>query len=72
MTSATLPGGPAVAGATSATFRAIGTTNRILVTDPRSLVEATALAKEHLAELDLAVSRFRTDSEVSRLAARAA
>lgn len=54
------------------TFQAIGTTNRVVVTDPRTLVEATQLAVWYLGELDLAVSRFRPDSEVSRLAARAA
>lgn len=73
MDTATLPSGSTPVDApTSATWRAIGTTNRIHVTDPRSLVEATALATDHLARLDEAVSRFRPDSEVSRLAARAA
>ncbi|MFN8099913.1 MAG: FAD:protein FMN transferase [Dermatophilaceae bacterium] len=57
---------------TATRFDAIGTTNRILVTDPAALIEATAVAKEHLAALDAAVSRFRDDSEVSALAARAA
>lgn len=56
---------------TSSTFRAIGTTHRILVTDPAALAQATLIAKDHLADLDLAASRFRPDSEVSRLAARA-
>ncbi len=72
MTATTVAPGTAVAGPTSATFRAIGTNHRILVTEPGVLIEAVALTKEHLAELDLAVSRFRPDSEVSRLAARAA
>ncbi len=57
--------------AASSTFRAIGTTNRVLATDARSIAEATLTAQDHLAELDLALSRFRDDSEVSRLAARA-
>lgn len=59
-------------GPTSASFQAIGTTNRILVTEPAVLIEATLVAKEYLADLDAAISRFRSDSEVSRLAARAA
>ncbi|HEY3337754.1 MAG TPA: FAD:protein FMN transferase [Propionicimonas sp.] len=52
----------------AAEFAAIGTTNRILVTAGSSLPAAIELAKGHLAELDKAVSRFRADSEVSRLA----
>ena len=54
-----------------AEFRAIGTTNRILATDLTVLIEATAIAREHLDALDRAVSRFRPDSEVCRLAVRA-
>ena len=49
-------------------FRAIGTTHRVLATDPTALHTATAIALAHLAELDRAASRFRADSEVSRLA----
>ena len=56
----------------SGTFSAIGTTNHILTTEPAVIAEAVLVAKDHLADLDLAVSRFRPDSEVSRLAARAA
>ena len=52
----------------SAGFRAIGTRHRILVTEPDVLVPAVDLAREQLAALDLAASRFRPDSEVSRLA----
>ncbi|HEY3546996.1 MAG TPA: FAD:protein FMN transferase [Propionicimonas sp.] len=52
----------------TASFTAIGTTNRILVTVGSSLPSAVEIAKEHLAELDKAVSRFRDDSEVSQLA----
>ncbi len=51
----------------TASFTAIGTTNRILVTDGSSLPAAVEIAKAHLAELDKAVSRFRDDSEVTRL-----
>ncbi len=55
-----------------AVFDAIGTTNRVLATDPDALSAAVALAKDYLSDLDRAVSRFRDDSEVSRLAATAA
>lgn len=67
MTAQTLPV-PAIAVASS-TFAAIGATCRILVTDAAALVEARAIAQDHLAALDLAASRFRPDSEVSRLVA---
>jgi thiamine biosynthesis lipoprotein len=53
------------------TFRAIGTTNSVLVTRPDVLADALDIAQRHLHEVDRAVSRFRTDSEVSLLAARA-
>ncbi len=67
MTQASLTiGTPAVA-----TFEAIGTTNSVLATIPSSLDAALAFAVDHLAALDRAVSRFRPDSEVSRLAERA-
>jgi FAD:protein FMN transferase len=52
----------------SGTFNAIGTTNAVLATVRDSLDPALTLARGHLAELDRAVSRFREDSEVSRLA----
>jgi len=63
---------PPQAQPTSTRFHAIGTTHRIHVTEPATLIDATAIAREELAQLDLAASRFRPDSEVSRLAARAA
>lgn len=53
------------------TFTAIGTSHRIVATEAAALPEARALALDHLAALDLAASRFRPDSEVSRLAAAA-
>lgn len=53
-------------------FRAIGTANRIVATELSALPDAVTLAQRHLADLDAAVSRFRDDSEVSRLAAAAA
>lgn len=59
------------ADAVGTEFRAIGTTVRLLTTDPRALVPATDLLRRHLEALDLAASRFRLDSEVSRLATAA-
>lgn len=56
----------------SAAFRAIGSEHRITVTNPWTLQDALRIATGHLAELDAAVSRFRPDSEVSRLAAQPA
>ncbi len=52
----------------SGTFSAIGTTNAVLASVPAALEPALTIARQHLAELDRAVSRFREDSEVSRLA----
>jgi thiamine biosynthesis lipoprotein len=43
------------------------TTARVVVTEPSRLDEAAGLVVEHLAEVDLAASRFRDDSEISRL-----
>jgi len=60
---ATTPAAPA-----GTRFEAIGTDIEVLVTEPGALAEATAVVREHLDRLDLAVSRFRPDSEVSRLA----
>ncbi|GAB3052486.1 FAD:protein FMN transferase [Intrasporangium mesophilum] len=60
-----------VDGAAGGTFRAIGTTNQILCTRPDLLDRAVDLAQSHLREVDRAVSRFRTDSELMRLAGRA-
>jgi thiamine biosynthesis lipoprotein len=53
-------------------FAAIGTTNRVLSLHPEHLDVAVEAARDHLTVLDAAVSRFRTDSEVSRLHAAAA
>jgi thiamine biosynthesis lipoprotein len=44
------------------------TTARLVVTDPAVLPAARALVEDHLAQVDRAASRFRPDSEVSRLA----
>jgi thiamine biosynthesis lipoprotein len=54
---------------TAAQWPAIGVTVRLVVTDPTTLAEARALLEQQLAELDLACSRFRPDSELRRLVA---
>jgi thiamine biosynthesis lipoprotein len=51
----------------SATFEAIGVLNQVTVDEPAALDEAVAIATREVAELDLACSRFRDDSELSRL-----
>lgn len=66
------PVGPARPQPTYArSFTAIGTTNRIVTTDPTSIVPAYARAVAYLDDLDRVASRFRTDSEISRLTERA-
>lgn len=57
-----LPAEPA-----TACFEAIGTTNSIVATVPDELPDAVEIARAYLAALDLAASRFRPDSELSRL-----
>ncbi|WP_410596388.1 FAD:protein FMN transferase [Amycolatopsis sp. lyj-23] len=52
-------------------FPALGTTAELLLTDPTRLGEATAVLREELAAIDSACSRFREDSEISRLNAAA-
>lgn len=54
-----------------ADFEAIGTTNSILATNSACLAPAVEVAREYLAALDAAVSRFRDDSEVMRLSGAA-
>ncbi len=54
----------------TASFPALGTTAVVVVTNPAALVEAQALLAADLAALDLACSRFRPDSELSRVNAR--
>jgi thiamine biosynthesis lipoprotein len=51
----------------STAFRALGTTAEVLVTDPARLGTAVELLHEELAAVDEACSRFRADSEISRL-----
>ncbi|HET9897888.1 MAG TPA: FAD:protein FMN transferase [Streptosporangiaceae bacterium] len=50
-----------------ATFEVFGTTAVLLVTDPAALGDARAVADAELAAVDEACSRFRPDSELSRL-----
>ena len=54
----------------STVFGALGTTVRLLTTEPLVLAEAEAIVRDHLVALDLAASRFRDDSEVSMSIAR--
>ena len=48
-------------------FRVFGTTATLLVGEPGRLADARAVADAELAAVDLACSRFRPDSELSRL-----
>jgi len=48
-------------------FPALGTTAEVVVTDPRRLAPAVAVLREELDAVDRACSRFRADSEISRL-----
>ena len=50
-----------------ATFKVFGTTAVLLVTNPALENQARAIADTELAAVDLACSRFRTDSELFRL-----
>lgn len=54
----------------TAQWSAIGTTARVVVTKPVHLEAAHDIAVDALAQLDHACSRFRSDSEIARLAAR--
>lgn len=47
--------------------RALGGSLRLVVTDPRSLASAKAAVDRIISAIDLAASRFRDDSELSRL-----
>ena len=49
------------------TFGVFGTTGVIVVTEPAALGQARAIADVELSAVDLACSRFRPDSELSRL-----
>jgi thiamine biosynthesis lipoprotein len=49
------------------TFEVFGTTAVLLITDPAAISQARAIADRVLADVDLACSRFRPDSELVRL-----
>jgi thiamine biosynthesis lipoprotein len=51
----------------SATFEAIGVLNQVTVDEAGALAEAVRIATREVAALDVACSRFRDDSELSRL-----
>jgi FAD:protein FMN transferase len=55
----------------AARFRALATTAEVLVTDAAALPHAERVVRDHLRALDEACSRFRPDSELSRLHDRA-
>ena len=57
----------ATATIASRTFRALGTSATVLVTDPDALAPAHALLAAELAAIDAACSRFRCDSELWRV-----
>lgn len=54
----------------TAQWPAIGTTACVVVTDPAHLDAAQGIVVDELAHLDIACSRFRSDSEIARLATR--
>ena len=51
----------------SASWRALGTLVQLVVTDPSALPQARQLLENDLAEVDVACSRFRPDSEIRAL-----
>jgi thiamine biosynthesis lipoprotein len=59
--------GPSVRRAATARWQALGTGVVVRVTDPSWLDRAGAILARELREIDLACSRFRADSELSRL-----
>jgi thiamine biosynthesis lipoprotein len=60
-----------VNGLAAASGRALGTWRRVVVTDPSRLHRAEFAVDEVVAQVDAACSRFRDDSELSRLNAAA-
>ncbi len=52
---------------TSASFRAMGAMNVVVVDEPAALGLATATARRVIEAIDAVGSRFRTDSEISRV-----
>ncbi|HZL48249.1 MAG TPA: FAD:protein FMN transferase [Solirubrobacteraceae bacterium] len=55
----------------SASWRALGTSVVLKLTDPGALARARGLVEKHLWEIDRACSRFRADSELERVNAGA-
>ena len=51
----------------SASWRALGTSVVLKLTDPRALAHARRIVEQHVREIDRACSRFRADSELVRL-----
>jgi FAD:protein FMN transferase len=56
---------------TSASWRALGTSVVLKLTDPGATAQARRIVEEQLREIDRACSRFRADSELERVNARA-
>ena len=52
-------------------WTALGTTATVLTADPRQIESAAAAVREELEAIDLAASRFRSDSDLSRVNAAA-
>ncbi|HMD52908.1 MAG TPA: FAD:protein FMN transferase [Solirubrobacteraceae bacterium] len=65
------PASPASATPGSASWEALGTGVVLRVSDPRGLGQARDAVERELAAIDRACSRFREDSELSRVNARA-
>jgi FAD:protein FMN transferase len=64
-----MPPGAVGEAETAASWRALGTLVRLVVTEPPCLAEARRLLEADLAAVDLACSRFRADSEICALQA---
>ena len=62
-----MPPAPDAAVEAAASWRALGTQIRLVVTDSRRLDQARSMLEADLAAVDLACSRFRTDSEICGL-----
>jgi FAD:protein FMN transferase len=60
-------GATSATSATSATFRALGTSTFVAVREARDLVPARRLAEAVLRDVDEVCSRFREDSDLSRV-----
>ncbi|BEP15010.1 FAD:protein FMN transferase [Acidothermaceae bacterium B102] len=67
MTTVLPQGSPAAWAPYSASWRAIGTYVTVAVTEPDALETATGLLEDELSAADRSLSRFRSDSELSRV-----